>query len=77
MNAELRLLTLAIIQEDSILLWQQVCSNKLLSKCPLILFLNKRDILERKLNNGVRFEKYVRSFEGEKNTVEAVTRCKF
>jgi hypothetical protein len=35
--------------EDSVLLWKAVCSSKLLAGVDLILFLNKCDILERKL----------------------------
>lgn len=36
------------------LLWKSVCSNKLLANVDLVLFLNKCDILERKLRDGVR-----------------------
>lgn len=36
------------------LLWKAVCSNKLLANVDLVLFLNKCDILEKKLNAGVR-----------------------
>ncbi|KAJ7154624.1 guanine nucleotide binding protein, alpha subunit [Mycena filopes] len=35
--------------EDSVLLWKALCSNKLLAGVDLVLFLNKCDILERKL----------------------------
>ncbi|KAH9941145.1 G-alpha-domain-containing protein [Epithele typhae] len=48
--------------EDSVLLWKELCSNKLLAKVDLVLFLNKCDILESKLKSGVRLAKYVRSF---------------
>ena len=35
-------------QEDSIMLWKEICQNPLLSKTTLILFLNKvRDFLPR------------------------------
>lgn len=42
------------IQEDSLMLWKAVCSNSLLSKVELVLFLNKCDILKVKLESGVR-----------------------
>ena len=41
-------------QEDSVLLWKAVCSSKLLANVDLVLFLNKCDILEKKLNSGIR-----------------------
>lgn len=46
---------MAYSQEDSVLLWKAVCSNKLLANVDLVLFLNKCDILEAKLNSGVRY----------------------
>lgn len=42
-------------QEDSVLLWKSICSNKLLANVDLVLFLNKCDILEAKLNSGIRY----------------------
>lgn len=41
-------------QEDSVLLWKAVCSNKLLASVDLVLFLNKCDILDTKLKAGVK-----------------------
>lgn len=40
--------------EDSVLLWKAVCSSKLLANVDLVLFLNKCDILEKKLGSGVK-----------------------
>ncbi|KAJ6469404.1 guanine nucleotide binding protein, alpha subunit [Mycena sanguinolenta] len=59
--------------EDSVLLWKAVCSNKLLAGVDLVLFLNKCDILERKLKAGVRLVRYVRSYAERENTFEAVS----
>ncbi|KAI0336711.1 G-alpha-domain-containing protein [Cubamyces sp. BRFM 1775] len=56
--------------EDSVLLWKEVCSNKLLAKVDLVLFLNKCDILASKLRSGVRLAKYVRSFGDRPNEPE-------
>ena len=69
-----RLLTI-IMQEDSVLLWKEVCSNKLLAKVDLVLFLNKCDILELKLKSGVRLQKYVRSFGDRANDPEVAQKC--
>ncbi|EMD34671.1 hypothetical protein CERSUDRAFT_86095 [Gelatoporia subvermispora B] len=66
--------------EDSVLLWKAVCSNKLLAKVDLVLFLNKCDILAAKLASGVRLAKYVRSFGNRANdaeTAEKYFRSKF
>ncbi|KAF8217694.1 guanine nucleotide binding protein, alpha subunit [Mycena galopus ATCC 62051] len=59
--------------EDSVLLWKAVCSNKLLAGVDLVLFLNKCDILERKLNAGVKLVRYVRSYADRENSFEAVS----
>ncbi|KAJ7484350.1 guanine nucleotide binding protein, alpha subunit [Mycena latifolia] len=59
--------------EDSVLLWKAVCTNKLLASVDLVLFLNKCDILARKLASGVRLARYVRSYGGRENTFEGVS----
>ncbi|KAJ7669389.1 guanine nucleotide binding protein, alpha subunit [Mycena polygramma] len=59
--------------EDSVLLWKAVCSNKLLASVDLVLFLNKCDILERKLKAGVKLVRYVRSYADRENSFEAVS----
>ena len=58
------------------LLWKEVCSNKMLAKVDLVLFLNKCDILESKLKSGVRLAKYVRSFGERPNDPEVAQKCK-
>ncbi|KAF9527409.1 G-protein alpha subunit-domain-containing protein [Crepidotus variabilis] len=60
--------------EDSVLLWKAVCSSKLLANVDLVLFLNKCDILERKLMGGVRMAKYVRSYGDRPNDLENVSK---
>ncbi|KAJ6608250.1 guanine nucleotide binding protein, alpha subunit [Mycena sp. CBHHK59/15] len=57
--------------EDSVLLWKAVCSNKMLANVDLVLFLNKCDILERKLRRVL--VRYVRSYAERENTFEAVS----
>ena len=61
--------------EDSLHLWQTVVSNKLLANVDLVLFLNKCDILEKKLNAGVRLAKYVRSYGERPNDLETASKC--
>ncbi|KAH7105091.1 G-alpha-domain-containing protein [Auriculariales sp. MPI-PUGE-AT-0066] len=60
--------------EDSVMLWKQICQNKLLAGIELILFLNKMDILEAKLKAGVRLSKYVRNFGDRPNDVETAAK---
>lgn len=38
--------------QDSLLMWTELCKNKILAKVPLILFLNKCDLLLKKLEAG-------------------------
>ncbi|KAF8496980.1 guanine nucleotide binding protein, alpha subunit [Gautieria morchelliformis] len=59
--------------EDSVLIWKSICSNPLLAKVDLILFLNKCDMLARKLETGVRLSKYVRSFGERSNDVDTAS----
>ncbi|KAG8216368.1 guanine nucleotide binding protein, alpha subunit [Butyriboletus roseoflavus] len=61
--------------EDSVLLWKAVCSNKLLANVDLVLFLNKCDILESKLDSGIRLAKYVRSYGDRSNDIETASKC--
>lgn len=62
-------------EEDSVILWKAVCSNKLLAK--LILFMNKCDILDAKMRSGVRLAKYLRSFGDCSNDPDTAQKCEF
>jgi len=53
--------------EDSIQLWTSITSNRLLADTPLVLFLNKCDILEAKLKSGIQFSKYIVSYADRPN----------
>ena len=59
------------------MLWKAVCSNKLLSKVELILFMNKCDILDRKLKSGIRLSKYLRSFGDRANDLDTAQKCEY
>ncbi|KAF9054114.1 guanine nucleotide binding protein, alpha subunit [Panaeolus papilionaceus] len=60
--------------EDSYLLWRSVCSCKLLARTQIILFLNKCDLLQAKLQRGVRIRDSVPSFGDRKNDLTTATR---
>ncbi|KIK04848.1 hypothetical protein K443DRAFT_400733 [Laccaria amethystina LaAM-08-1] len=60
--------------EDSVLLWKAVCSNKLLANVDLVLFLNKCDILEKKLKSGIQVSKYIRSYGDRENNLDSVSK---
>ncbi|KAI0823705.1 G-alpha-domain-containing protein [Trametes gibbosa] len=60
--------------QDSLLLWKAVCSTKLLAGVQLILFLNKCDLLSKKLERGVRVVDYVPTYGSKPNDVENVAR---
>ena len=61
--------------DDSITLWTSICSSKLLAKTQLILFLNKCDLLRRKLKRGIKVNKYHPSFGDRPNEVMTVVKC--
>ncbi|KAG9126215.1 hypothetical protein FRC07_004410 [Ceratobasidium sp. 392] len=65
--------------KDSLLLWQEICRNKVLEKVPIVLFLNKCDLLKAKLAAGVQFRKYMTSYQGpnEREPVAEFLRLKF
>ncbi|KAF8151451.1 heterotrimeric GTP-binding alpha subunit [Crassisporium funariophilum] len=60
--------------EDSLYLWRDICSNKLLSNANLILFFNKRDVLSTTLASGVKVNKYVPTYGDLPNDVPSVTK---
>ncbi|KAG6827750.1 hypothetical protein H0H92_010572 [Tricholoma furcatifolium] len=60
--------------EDSYLLWRSVVSCKLLYRTQIILFLNKCDLLQAKLQRGVRIRDSVPSFADRKNDLPTATR---
>ena len=61
--------------EDSFLLWRAICQNQLLCRTQLVLFLNKCDLLEKKLMSGVKVRHFVPSFGDRSNTLPVVAKC--
>ncbi|KAF8208341.1 heterotrimeric G protein alpha subunit [Mycena galopus ATCC 62051] len=60
--------------EDSTLLWRSICTSKLLSKTQLILFLNKCDLLKRKLKRGIKLKTFLPSYGDRPNEVMPVVK---
>ncbi|KAF8581891.1 G-alpha-domain-containing protein [Ramaria rubella] len=60
--------------QDSINLWKQICRSPLLKQAQLILFLNKVDLLQRKLDSGIHFAHYVPRFGDRANDRDTVCR---
>ena len=56
---------ITLFQVDSLKLWKTICSSKLLENATFILFMNKSDILEKKLKAGVHFATRFPMTEGE------------
>lgn len=63
--------------EDSLLLWRSVVSNKLLSHVNIILFLNKCDLLQKKLDAGVKLAQHLLSYGDRPNDYDSVSKCEF
>ncbi|KAI0300843.1 G-protein alpha subunit [Russula brevipes] len=58
--------------DDSLQLFTAICSNQLLKNLHLVLFLNKTDVLQNKLANGVRVSKYITSYGNRPNDYDSV-----
>jgi guanine nucleotide-binding protein subunit alpha len=63
--------------EDTVILWKQVCNNSLLKKCNLILFMNKTDLMAKKLQAGVRLSRYIPSFGTRDNDFTTASACMY
>ncbi|KAH9044210.1 G-alpha-domain-containing protein [Lactarius hengduanensis] len=60
--------------EDSIKFWTTICRSKLLAKVELVLFLNKCDILERKLARGVSMKQYISTYGDRVNDMPTASK---
>lgn len=60
--------------EDSFLLWKSLVSNKLLTDVSIILFLNKIDLLQAKLRNGVRLRDHMPHYGDRPNDYDNVSK---
>ncbi|KAI6025557.1 guanine nucleotide binding protein, alpha subunit [Pisolithus marmoratus] len=60
--------------EDSFILWKAICSSKLLKSTTLIIFLNKIDLLEKKIADGVMVRQFLPSYANRPNETKAVVK---
>lgn len=60
--------------EDSLLLWKSVVSNKLLASVNIVLFMNKCDLLQAKLEAGVRLNHHMVSYGDRPNDYDSVSK---
>ena len=61
--------------QDSLLLWKEVVSNKLLANVNIILFLNKCDLLKAKLAAGVQLVRHMPNYRDRPNDYESIRQC--
>ncbi|KAF9524432.1 guanine nucleotide binding protein, alpha subunit, partial [Crepidotus variabilis] len=62
--------------QDSMILWSSICSSRFFLRASLILILLCQcDILETKLDSGVRFRNYVTSYGDRLNRSIEVLQC--
>ena len=62
--------------EDTMLQWNEICRNRLLTHIDLILCFNDLDLLQKKLEGGIQFNKYFTRYNGP-NTLVEVCRCEW
>ncbi|KAI6121992.1 guanine nucleotide binding protein, alpha subunit [Pisolithus sp. B1] len=60
--------------EDSFILWKAICSSKLLRSTTLIMFLNKIDLLAKKIADGVMVRQFLPSYADRPNETRAVVK---
>ncbi|KAH9176713.1 G-protein alpha subunit [Lactarius sanguifluus] len=58
--------------DDSLQLFTNTCSNKLLKNASMVLMLNKTDLLKKKLQAGLMVKKYITSYGERENRYEDV-----
>ncbi|KAF8069936.1 guanine nucleotide binding protein, alpha subunit [Lyophyllum atratum] len=59
--------------DDSLQLFNAICTNKLLVNAHLVLLLNKADLLKKKLASGTKVRKYITSYGERPNVYENVS----
>ncbi|CAE6435387.1 unnamed protein product [Rhizoctonia solani] len=60
--------------EDSLAMWRDLCSNKILAGASIVLFLNKCDLLQAKLEAGIRLNQFLVSYGDRPNDYANVTK---
>ncbi|KAF8179317.1 G-protein alpha subunit-domain-containing protein [Mycena galopus ATCC 62051] len=60
--------------QESLDLWREIVGNPLLAKTALIVLFNKKDVLQKHIDAGVKVKKYVPSYGDRPNDVVSVTK---
>ncbi|KAK7436201.1 hypothetical protein VKT23_019278 [Stygiomarasmius scandens] len=60
--------------EDTLMIWREICANVLLADCNIIVFFNKKDILQKTLEAGTMVNRFVPSYGDQPNDVPHVTK---
>ncbi|CAE6446609.1 unnamed protein product [Rhizoctonia solani] len=58
--------------QDSFEMWRELCNTTTLHHIPVLLFLNKIDLLEKKLHAGINFSDYLISYRDRPNEPKSV-----
>lgn len=62
--------------QDTYMLWQMLCESRLLTHVQIILFMNKCDLLAKKLKDKrIKVRDYVLDFGSRPNDFKTVTEC--
>ncbi|KAF8187360.1 guanine nucleotide binding protein, alpha subunit, partial [Mycena galopus ATCC 62051] len=61
--------------QESTELWRMIVDNSRFSTTTLILLFNKKDLLQKQIDAGVKVNKYVPSYGDRPNDVVSVTKC--
>ncbi|KAJ3928558.1 MAG: guanine nucleotide binding protein, alpha subunit [Lentinula lateritia] len=59
---------------DSVGLWKAIISSRLLQHTTMVCFLNKCDILKRKLRSGIQFRNFVRDYGSQPNDITPIAK---
>jgi len=59
---------------DSIGLWKAIIASRMLQNTTMVCFLNKCDILKRKLRSGIQFRSFVKDYGDKPNDVSPVVK---
>lgn len=60
--------------EDSFILWKAICSSQLLTSTTLVIFLNKKDLLDKKIAAGIQVKTYLPSYGDKPNETNSVVK---
>lgn len=59
--------------EEALNLFDEICNSKWFKQTSMILFLNKRDLFEKKISQGIPISAYFKDYNGGADNVEKST----